>query len=106
MRWISFCQLPLGPAVPQTAGRASRGLQAPDRLVCEGAEGAAAVRDDFTVGRQLGEAPLELAQRDGARSLDVSGRELLGRAHVDEHDIAAAEPLDQLLAADRLDLFA
>ena len=36
----------------------------------------------------------------------MSGRELLGRAHVDEHDIAAAEALDQLLAADRLDLFA
>ena len=28
------------------------------------------------------------------------------RAHVDEHDVAAAQPLDQLVAADRLDVLA
>ena len=36
----------------------------------------------------------------------MAGRELLGGPDVDEHDVAAAQPLDQLLAADRLDVFA
>jgi hypothetical protein len=44
--------------------------------------------------------------RDRARALDVPGRELLLGAHVDEHDVAAREPLQQFLAADRVDVLA
>ena len=61
-----------------------------------GAERAAAVGDDLAVGRQLGEAPLELVERDRSRAFDVAGGELLGGAHVDEHDVAAAEAREQL----------
>ena len=54
-----------------------------------GAERAAAVGHDLAVGRQLGQPALELVDRDRARALDVPGLVLLGRAHVDEHDVAA-----------------
>ena len=71
-----------------------------------GAERAAAVGDDLAVGRQLGQPALELVERDRARALDVAGRVLLLGPDVDEHDVAAREPLEQLLAADRLDVLA
>ena len=74
--------------------------------MCISAEGAAAVRDYLAVGRQLGKTALELIEGDGARPFDVAGSELFGGAHVNEHDVAAAEAVDQLLAADRFDLFA
>ena len=71
-----------------------------------GAERAAAVGHDLAVGRQLVEAPLELVERDRARALDVAGLELLGGPHVDEHHVAAGQPGEQLVAADRLDVLA
>src|SRR4051794_8048143 len=97
-------ELPLGPAFLQASRRAARRLQVADGVVGVGAERAAAVGHDLAVGRQLGEALLELLDRDRARALDVPGRELLGRTHVDEHDVALAQPGYQLLAADGLDV--
>ena len=85
---------------------ATDGPQAPDGVVRVGAERAAAVGHDLAVGRQLGEPALELLERDRARALDVTGRELLRGTHVDQHDVATREPLEQLLAIDRVDLLA
>src|SRR5882724_8570658 len=76
---------PLGPAVFQASRRPARRAKAADGVVRVGAERAAAVGDDLTIGRQLGQALLELLDRDRARALDVPGLELLGGADVDEH---------------------
>jgi hypothetical protein len=75
-------------------------------VVRVGAEGAAAVGHDLAVGRQLGQAVLELGDRDRTRALDVPGGVLLAGADVDEHDVAAAQTLDELVAADLLDVLA
>src|SRR5256885_13897672 len=78
---------PLGPAVLQ-APRGSPGrLEAADGVVGVGAERAAAVGHDLAIGGQLGEALLELVDRDRAGPVDVAGLELLGGADVDEHDV-------------------
>ena len=95
---------PFGPAVLQAPRRAAGGLQTADRLVRIGAQRAAAVGDDLAVRRQVGETLLELVERDRTRALDVTGRVLLRRPHVDEHDLAASEACDQLVASDRLDV--
>ena len=105
-RVLAVHEPPFRPAVLEAPGRAAGRLQPADRLVRVGAERAAAVGDDLAVGGQLGEPLLELVERDRARALDVAGRELLRRAHVDEHDRRRAEPRDQLVAADRLDVLA
>ena len=49
---------------------------------------------------------LELIEGNRVSALDVAGLELVRRADVDEDDVAAPQPLQQLLAADRLDLLA
>ena len=90
----------------EAARAAAAGAQAPHRLVGIRAERAAAVGHDLGVGRQLGEPALELVERDRARALDVAGLVLDLGAHVDEHDVAAREPLEQVLAADRVDVLA
>src|SRR5215207_4745124 len=77
------CQPPLRPALLEAPCLPAGGLQAAHGLVRVGAERAAAVRDDLAVGRQLGQAILELVDRDRARALDVPGLELLRRADVD-----------------------
>ena len=71
-----------------------------------GAERAAAVRHDLTVSRQLSQPLLKLIQRDRPRTVDVAGGELLLGTHVNQDHIAAAEPRDELLATDRLDVLA
>ena len=70
-----------------------------------GAERAAAVGHDLAVGGQLGQPALELVERDRAGALDVAGLVLLHGTDIDEHDVAA-EAVDQLVAADRVDLLA
>src|SRR4051812_11219369 len=97
---------PLGPAVFQAPRRPARRAQAADGVVGVGAERAAAVGHDLMIGRQLGEALLELFDRDRSGTLDVAGLELLGGADVDEDDVAATQPLDQLVATDRIDVVA
>src|SRR5919198_6302982 len=97
---------PFGPAVFQAPRGAAGGVQPPDRLVRVGAERAAAVGHDLALGRKLGEPALELVERDRSRSLDVPGRVLLGRANVDEDDVAAGHPRDELVAVDGLDVAA
>ena len=56
--------------------------------------------------RELVETPLEFLDWDRLRAVDVSGLELLGGAHVDEHHVAVGHAGDQLFAADCLDLVA
>src|SRR5437588_11465105 len=97
---------PFGPALLEAPRRAPGRLQAADSLVRVGAERAAAVSHDLTAGRKLGEALLELIERDRARAVDVPGGELLLRTDVDQDHVAAAEPGDELIAADRLDVVA
>jgi hypothetical protein len=82
------------------------GLQQPHGLVGIGAERTAAVRHDLAAGRKLGQPRLELLDRDRPRAVDVPGLELLGGAHVDDHDIAGAQPGDRLFTADCIDLVA
>src|SRR5262249_31985580 len=83
---------------------------APDRVelthgvVGVGAERAAAVRDDLVLCGKFRETLRKLVDGDRERAFDVAGFVFLERAHVDEYDVAAAEALDELLAADRLDL--
>jgi hypothetical protein len=62
--------------------------------VCVRAVGAAAVRHDLAVGRQLAEPPLELVQRDRAGAVDVAGGELLGGAHVDQDYLPTVKARD------------
>jgi hypothetical protein len=95
----------LRPTLVEAAGRATSGSEAADRVVRVGTDRAAAVRDDLAVGRQLGEAVLELVERDRA-PFNVAGGVLLRWAHVDEHDLAAPEPRDQLVTSDGLDVLA
>src|SRR4051812_7622206 len=83
---------PLGPAVFQAPRGSPRRLEAAYGVVGVGAERAAAVGDDLAIGRQLGEALLELLDRDRARAVDVAGLELLAGADVDEHHVATAQP--------------
>ena len=71
-----------------------------------GAERAAAVRDDLAIGRQLGQAMLELVDRDRARALDVAGLELLGGRTSTSTTSPLPQARDQLVAADRLDVLA
>src|SRR3989440_2281252 len=97
---------PFGPALLEAPRRAPGRLQAADGLVRVGAERAAAVSHDLTAGWKLGEALLELIERDRARAVDVPGGELLLRTDVDQDHVAAAEPGDELIAADRLDVVA
>src|SRR5687767_14548479 len=70
------------------------------------AEGAAAVRDHFEAGRQFPEPAVELIEGNRASPRDVPGVELLLRAHVDEYDVAAPQPLTQLVPADAVDILA
>src|SRR5215207_990834 len=100
------CEPPFRPALLEAARLPTCGLETADGVVCVGAEWPAAVGHDFAVGRQLGQAMLELIDRDRARARDVAGLELLGRAHVDEHDVALAQPRGQLVASDRADVVA
>src|SRR5215217_5861266 len=100
------CQPPFRPALLEAPRLPTRRLQAADGVVRVGAERAAAVGDDLAVGRQLGEPVLELIDRDRARACDVTGLELLGRAHVYQYDVALAQPSDQLVASDRADVVA
>ena len=97
---------PLGPAVLEAAGAAAGRSQAANRLVRVDAVGAAAVGDHLRVVRNLGQTSLELVERHRSRALDMSGSELDPRADVDDHDLAAAKPLGELGAPDRLDLLA
>ncbi len=53
--------------------------------------------------RKLGDPPLELVEWDRAGAVDVAGREFLHGSDVDEHHVASSEPLDELVAIDRLD---
>src|SRR3954453_23412665 len=85
-------ELPLRPAFLQASRRAARRLQVADGVVGVGAERAAAVGHDLAVGRQLGEALLELLDRDRARAVDVAGLVLLGGAANGGPDGAAAQP--------------
>src|SRR5215218_3031930 len=98
--------MPFRPSLLEAAGGPPRLAHAPYRLVGVCAERAAAVRHDLSVAGQLGEAVLELLERDRARAADVARLELLRRADVDEHDLAGPEPGDQLVAPDRLDVLA
>src|SRR5215216_4940405 len=100
------CEPPFRPAVLKAPRLPTFRLEAADGVVRIGAEWAAAVGHDLAVGRQFGQAMLELIDRDGAGACDVAGLELLGRAHVDEHDVARAQPSDQLVASDRADVVA
>src|ERR1700682_5737971 len=100
---VSLGESPSGPAVLEAPCGASGRLQLAHRLVCVGAEWAAAVGDDLAVGGQLGDPPLELGERDRTRAVDVTGGELLLGAHVDEHHVTTLQALDELLAANRLD---
>src|SRR3954447_25698085 len=88
---------PLGPAVLKAPRGSSGRLEAADGVVGVGAERAAAVGHDLAVSGQLGEPLLEFVDGDRARAVDVAGLELLGGADVDEHDIAAAQPRDELV---------
>src|SRR3989440_6731381 len=97
---------PFGPALLEAPRRVPGRLQAANSLVRVGAERAAAIRHDLTAGRKLSQPLLKLIERDRARAVDVPGGELLLRTHVDQDRIAAAEPGDELLAADRLNLVA
>ena len=97
---------PLGPAVLEAACCAAGRAQDADGLVGVGAERTAAVGDDLALLRQLGEPPFQLVMWDRARAVDVAGGELVRRAHVDQHGVAARETLAQLVAVDRLDLLA
>ena len=97
---------PLGPAVLEAARAAAGRRQAANRLVRVDAVRAAAVGDHLGVVRDLGQARLELVERDRARALDVSGGELDPRADVDDDDLAGAKALGELGAPDRLDLVA
>src|SRR5947209_16527327 len=60
---------PFGPALLEAPRRAPGRLQAADSLVRVGAERAAAIRHDLTAGRKLGEALLELVQRNRTRAV-------------------------------------
>src|SRR3954454_10697250 len=97
---------PLGPAVLQAPRGSSGRLEAADGVVGVGAERAAAVGHDLAVGGQLGEPLFELVDGDRARAVDVAGLKLIGGADVDEHDVTAAQPRDELVAADRVDVVA
>jgi hypothetical protein len=75
--------------------------------VGEGAVGAAAVGDDLTVARQLGQPPPQLRDRDRDRPGQVAGGVLGGGPHVqDDQAVTVPEPARQLLAGDRLQLVA
>src|SRR3954447_1756262 len=97
---------PLGPAVLQAPRGSSGRVKAADGVVGVGAERAAAVGHDLAVGGQLGESLLELFDGDRSGAVDVAGLELLAGADVDEHDVALAQPCDELVAADRIDVVA
>lgn len=71
-----------------------------------GAERAAAIGDDLGVGRQLGEASLELVDRNRTGAFDVTCAVLVFGPDVDEHDVAVREALEQFVAADRVDVLA
>src|SRR5688572_25917440 len=88
---------PFGPAVCEPARGPAFGAQPPDRVVGVGAERAAAVGHDFGVGWELGEPALEFVERDRACPLDVPGGVLLLGADVDEYDVAARQPCQQVL---------
>ena len=68
------------------------------------AERPAAVGDDLAVGGQLRQPILELVDRDRARAVDVAGRVFLGWPDVDENDVALVQSLDELIAADPVDV--
>jgi hypothetical protein len=70
------------------------------------AEGPSAVGDDLGRRGQLADAALQFLQWDRSGAVDVPGLELLLRAHVDQNYFTPAQPCDQLLAADLLDLVA
>ena len=101
-------QAPLGPALLQPSGPApTLGLQATDRLVRVGAERTAAVGDDLAVRRAArpGVAP---APRAGSSGRPRCGRRRTPRAGrtSTSNGVAARQPLEQLLAPDRLDVLA
>ncbi len=85
-------------AVFQADGGESPGAQQLDRLQRQDAVGSAAVGHDLPAVRQLGQARLELAQRQRNGPRDVAGPVLLGRPDVDHGDAAASHALEQLLA--------
>jgi hypothetical protein len=80
--------------------------QRADGLVRVCAEGAAGAGDDLAVWGQLGKSVLELVERNRACAGYVPGLVLVAWADVQEHEVAAAQPFDQLVASDYLDIAA
>jgi hypothetical protein len=78
--------LPLGKAVLQPPRLEPQLAELGNGLERQHAVGTAAVGDNLGLGVQLREVPLQLAQRNVARTGDMSERELILRAHVDEGD--------------------
>src|SRR5690606_16396851 len=66
------------------------------------AVGASAVGDDLSVRRELREARLELADRNGQRARKVTCAVLFGRPDVEHGDLTAPHPLQELLRIDGL----
>src|SRR3990172_12369436 len=97
---------PLGEAAVQ-APREDAGLaQDVQGLGCEHAERSATVGDHLAVAGDLGEATLQLLERDGDRPGEVARLVLLNGSDIDHDRILPPDPVEQLLSTDRLELVA
>src|SRR5947208_5265384 len=105
LRWLGG-ESPFGPALVKTPRSVAGLRQLAHRLVCECAEGSAAVGDDLAVAGQIRKVLVELLDGDRARALDMPGLVLLLRANIDQDRVAPRQPLAQLLPADHLDVLA
>lgn len=93
--------------MPQTFVKAKR----PEAVVPEhlngvdrhDAIGAPAVRDDFTIGWELAESPLELGNRHRQGPGDVARSILLRWTHVQDDGFPLSHPTDQGLSVQFLD---
>jgi hypothetical protein len=73
-------------------------------FVGESAVRAAAVRNDFHVGRELTEARVEFVEWDRPCAWDVSGFVLEARAYIDHDDLASHSAAAEVVAVDGLDV--
>ena len=97
-------ETPLGQPVSQASSPTAMAAYPSHSFVGESAVRAAAVRDDFHVGRELTEARVELVEWDRPCAWDVSGFVLEARAYIDHDDLASHSSAAEVVAVDGLDV--